>query len=248
MVWKKDLAKIKQILDSEEEKSPRPPIPKATPKPSAPLVIEEEDALFLNAMGHRPRTSQPVLDIEVVKSEAIPASSRNDQDTNGFQEAMASLKGLKPAQPPVKQSEEKGRTSKPTEAISQTAPVCLPDPPEPPAVQLEAPIPEPIRKTPALIHLAAGMAIEVNGKLDLRGHSPVDAMERLRERVMDAHLLGWRTFHILLGSSEELKSAFMEFLASPGASSISRYAQAPIPMGGSHAWILYFAGFGPIVH
>ena len=84
--------------------------------------------------------------------------------------------------------------------------------------------------------------------LDLRGHSPVDAMERLKERLLDGHLLGWRTFHVQLGPSEELRQALLEFLAGPEAGLIARYAQAPIPMGGTQAWILYLGLQGPATH
>jgi hypothetical protein len=92
------------------------------------------------------------------------------------------------------------------------------------------------------------MAIEVDGALDLRGHSPVDAIERLKERILDGHLLGWRTIHIQLGQSEELRRAFQEFLTGPEAELIARYAQAPIPMGGAQAWILYLGLQGSATH
>ena len=47
-------------------------------------------------------------------------------------------------------------------------------------------------------------------------------------------------------SAAALREAFLTFLADPEAQVIARYAQAPIPMGGSHAWILYYAS--PIAH
>lgn len=93
---------------------------------------------------------------------------------------------------------------------------------------------------PELIHLAAGMAVDVDGHMDLRGHSTVDAMERLRERVQDGIFLGWRTFHITLGPDTELREAFLNYLKSEEAMVLTRYAQAPIPMGGVQAWILYY--------
>jgi hypothetical protein len=92
------------------------------------------------------------------------------------------------------------------------------------------------------------MAIEVDGLLDLKGHSPLDAVERLKERILDGHLLGWRTLHIQLGPAEELKQAFLAFLTGPEAGLIARYAQAPIPMGGSQAWILYLGLQNPATH
>ena len=104
-----------------------------------------------------------------------------------------------------------------------------------------APPPEPprLRPGPALIHLAAGMAVEVDGILDLRRHGLNDARERLRERVEDGLSLQWRTLLVTLGPSEALKQGFLAFLTTPQAQFVSRYAQAPIPMGGAQAWILY---------
>ena len=61
---------------------------------------------------------------------------------------------------------------------------------------------------------------------------------------LDGLALGWRTCHVLFGQSEELAQAFGEFLKSPEASSVARYAQAPIPMGGAQARILYYANPG----
>jgi len=69
-------------------------------------------------------------------------------------------------------------------------------------------------------------------------------MERFRERVQDGVFLGWRTLHVTLGASEELRSCFLEFLGKGEAPSITRYAQAPIPMGGNQAWILYYLSPG----
>jgi hypothetical protein len=114
--------------------------------------------------------------------------------------------------------------------------------------EVSEPVPETARWSPQLIQLAAGMAIEVDGLLDLRGHSPADAVERLKERILDGHLLGWRTLHIHLGPDTELRQALLDFLAGPEANLIARYAQAPIPMGGSQAWILYLGLQGPNLH
>ncbi len=94
---------------------------------------------------------------------------------------------------------------------------------------------------PMLIHLAAGMAIEVDVTLDLRRHTLSDARERLKERIDDGLTLKWRTLLVVLGPSEANKQGFLAFLTTPQARSISRYAQAPIPMGGPQAWVLYFA-------
>lgn len=96
-----------------------------------------------------------------------------------------------------------------------------------------------IRSGPVLMHLAAGMAIEVDGTLDLRRHSLNDAKERLKERIRDGVALGWRTLLVTLGPNEALKQGFLVFLTTPQAQLISRYAQAPVPMGGAQAWVLY---------
>ncbi|MBL0311221.1 MAG: Smr/MutS family protein [Holophagaceae bacterium] len=89
------------------------------------------------------------------------------------------------------------------------------------------------------MHLAAGMAVEVDGTLDLRRHSLNDAKERLKERIRDGMALRWRTLLVVLGPNEALKQGFLAFLTTPQAQFISRYAQAPIPMGGAQAWVLY---------
>ena len=96
------------------------------------------------------------------------------------------------------------------------------------------------------IHLAAGMAIVVDGSLDLKGHARSDAEERLKERILDGYALGWRTLHVLVGSSEELRAMVIDLLQSPAGRCVARYAQAPVPMGGPQAWILYFHGPGTL--
>jgi DNA-nicking Smr family endonuclease len=108
-------------------------------------------------------------------------------------------------------------------------------------VDIPPPPPQGIRPRPGplLIQLAAGMAIDVDASIDLRGHSISDAKERLRERIADGLAMGWRTLHVNLGQGEALKQGFLAFLASPAASAVQRYAQAPVPMGGPQAWILY---------
>jgi len=120
------------------------------------------------------------------------------------------------------------------------APEALPEVEAPAAFEV-IPMREVSARTgPELIHLAAGMALEVDGALDLRGHTAVDGLERFRERLQDGVFLGWRTFHVTLGASDELRESFLAFLGDPEASVIARYAQAPIPMGGNQAWILYY--------
>ena len=54
MVWKQDLAKLKQQFKDAGEPKPKAQAPKPPPKPEPAGTIEDEDALFLNAKGeHR---------------------------------------------------------------------------------------------------------------------------------------------------------------------------------------------------
>jgi hypothetical protein len=84
------------------------------------------------------------------------------------------------------------------------------------------------------------MALEVDGVLDLRGHSRTDAVERLKDRLADGLLLGWRSLQVTLGTDPQLHEGLLDLLESGGAPMIARYAQAPVPMGGTQAWLLYF--------
>jgi hypothetical protein len=68
MVWKQDLAKLKQQLE-EEPKAPPKPTPKPVPKPTGPKDLGEEDAVFLAAMGHKPLP--PERRLEVKASEPV---------------------------------------------------------------------------------------------------------------------------------------------------------------------------------
>jgi hypothetical protein len=239
MVWNKDLAKLKQALKSEEDTGPKPPAPKPAPKPSLPRKMDDEDALFLAAMGGR-RPSGPLTPDSVIEEPPPPKPVPEKTD---FREAMATMKGLKSvSSPKIPLSKELPEPMPPSQPIEAEATLETPAP----MVKDVSGTPPP-RWTPPLIQLAAGMAIEVDGTLDLRGHSPMDALERLKERILDGHLLGWRTLHIQLGSSEELREAFLDSLAGPDAGLIARYAQAPIPMGGTQAWILYLGLQGPAI-
>jgi len=252
MAWKKDLAKLKQDLGKEET----PPAKTAPPKPRAvhPVSgsIEEEDTIFLNAMGIRPRPGKPAA--AALPAAATPAQIKPEpappvSGKGEFSAAMGDLKGLKPLSPePAAVAEAPARPPVP-------APAPAPAEPEPqpaPAVAEAAPA-APVEATPpqagprdvppqVQIHLAAGMAIVVDGSLDLKGHARSDAEERLKERILDGYALGWRTLHVVVGSSEDLRQMVLELLRSPAGTCVARYAQAPIPMGGPQAWILYFRG------
>lgn len=237
MAWKQALAKLKQDLKADPE-TVLPPKPKPAPKPLEPSrSIEEEDAMFLAAMGRRvpppPRTAVP----SAAPTPPPPPPVPEELD---FQSAMQDLKGMKavgkapipvPAEPtPVKV------------AVVAPAPPAEPAPVEaPPAPPVAAPVPPPPPAPggPRLIHLAAGMAVEVDGTLDLRAHSVADARDRLLERLQDGRFLGWRTLHVHLGPEPELRDMLQSCLQE-AAPLLLQYAQAPIPMGGSQAWILYF--------
>jgi len=258
MAWKKDLAQLKQDLKTEDGEIPRPSVPKPVTKPAVPRELEDEDALFLAAMGNRPKTTGP-SDGPIVSEGPVPAVPvAPSAGVDDFREAMASLKGVKAVEPSVPaQSSHRKREGSGPRPRAEVPPVAKspqaspePAPDRPSAAPIPTPdaviSPEVTRPVPQLIQLAAGMAIEVDGTLDLRGHSSVDAMERLKERILDGHTLGWRTLHITLGPSEELRQSFTEFLAGQEAHPIARYAQAPVPMGGAQAWILYYGGHGSL--
>lgn len=267
MAWKKDLEKLKKSLGPEDAAPPRP-APK--PRPTEVRAIEDEDAMFLQAMGHRsrpavpePRVPEPPLP-EPQGSRPLPAAPPRPSENPPapapplpflpeapgaeFTSAMGDLKGLVPLRPaPV----TRARPVQKPEALPPPLPVAepaieLPPPPAPEPAPEAAATPAPAASTEpgsaraVQINLAAGMAVEVDGALDLKGHGWQDAEERLKERILDGHALGWRTLHVTLGPSEELRRMLLDLLAGPAGASIARFAQAPIPMGGSNAWILYF--------
>lgn len=247
MVWKQDLAKLKAQLREE----PVPPPKKVVPKPveAAPRSMEEEDALFLAMMGRR----SPTPPQAPAGSPAAPAPERAGAPTSeapgpaDFGQALAGLKGMKRLE------------ADPVLSAAQAPPApALPTPPPPkdpipaPPLALEvAPAGPPAGAVepsgaeggrpglPQRIQLAAGMAIEVDGSLDLRGHSLQDALERIKDRVADAHYLHWRSLVVHLGPGTDLHEGFLALVAAGGLPGVTRFAQAPIPMGGTQAWVLY---------
>lgn len=242
MVWKQDLAKLKQQLNLPPDAGP-PVKPKVVPK-AEPKPIQDEDNLFLSAMGLKPKRSPaPLADPAVVPEGVAPADEAPPVD---FASAMSGLPGVKtlsrgllaeasaPRKGP-KPEPEKAQAAPPVEA-APAVPEPLPTETLPPQVEV-AGLPA---SGPRRIQLAAGMAVEVDGALDLRGHSVPDGMERLRERIHDAQALGWRTLLVTLGEAEPLREAFLDSLRGPMGQAVSQFAQAPIPMGGGQAWILYF--------
>lgn len=238
---------LKQQLGENPLPAKAAPAPKPLPKNNPPQSIEDEDALFLRSMGQS--ATPPAIPKEAPSTVSAPPQLQQApaDDPGSFAQAMAGLKGLKPLEtpplaPPSPQSgaarPDPGTLSPPLlsqllAASEETRP--LDDLPPPSAESLKP-------RGPVLIQLAAGMAIEVDGVLDLRNHTLSDARERLKERVEDAGYLGWRSIHVILGPSEALKQGFLAFLTTPAAKPVVRYAQAPIPMGGLQAWIVYLAG------
>ena len=245
MAWKKDLAKLKQDL-GKEEGSPGKAAPPPKPRPAHPVSnsIEEEDNIFLNAMGLRAKSRPEPAPVPgrdetpaVIQPRPAPPAEKAE-----FSSAMGDLKGLKPLVPPrpVKAAAPEAAVA-PVPAAPEAAPEAAPaqaaleSPAEPRAAGSAAP-------PQVQIQLAAGMAIVVDGSLDLKGHARSDAEERLKERLLDGYALGWRTLHVVVGSSPELRQMVLDLLAGPAGRCVARYAQAPIPMGGAQAWILYFRG------
>ena len=239
MVWKQDLAKLKQQLGEAPMPPPPKPVPKPPDKPLTPSDLNTEDALFLAAMGRRQARPAPTRIPEVQAAPVEPPPPPPDT----FAEAVADLKGLKPlARPAVRPKSTPlppPRPAAPVPVLEVPEPVAEPDPAPPPPV--EPALPPPLSARPVRFQLAAGMALEVDGILDLRGHSRQDAIERLKDRLADGFLLGWRSIQVLLGTDPALHEGLLVLLESGEAPMITRYAQAPVPMGGAQAWLLYFA-------
>jgi len=236
MAWKQDLAKLKQQLEPEPPPA-RKPMPKPTPKPSGPAALDDEDAIFLSAMGLKPalpRAAKPMA-----SEGSVPTQAAADPPApETFQEALSGLKGLRPM--------PKTLPDQPTAAIAPPRPVQVTIPTQTPTIapsdqvvpEPDPPPPQPF--VPLRFQLAAGMAIEVDGALDLRGHSLPDAMERLKDRLEDGVVLGWRSLQVILGPDRTLHDGLLVLLTSGQMPRVVRYAQAPVPMGGTQAWLLYF--------
>lgn len=244
MVWKQDLAKLKQAFP--EVGGPPPPPVKPKAKPVDVKDLNAEDAFFLAAMGTPIPRPVPSL-ILAPTPQPPPQAAATARVDESFDAELANLKGLKPltqnpllssvpAPQPAVTPVKAGVASAPVAAVPE-APVAPPNDAEPqslPAPESES------AKGPLCIHLAAGMAVEVDATLDLRNHSVPDALGRLRDRLEDGAYMGWRTLHVVLGEDEALHEALVAFLGSGSPMKITRYAQAPIPMGGAQAWILYY--------
>jgi hypothetical protein len=213
------------------------------PKPldAAPRSIEEEDALFLAMMGRGKPASPPPATRAKEERPAPVAEAPATPIPADFQDALAGLKGLKRlgADPLL------SAAMAPPPLIAKVVPAEAPAPePEPLPVPVEPEAPTPMTEAPRpggpqRIQLAAGMAIEVDGTLDLKGHSLQDAVERVKDRVADAQYLRWRSLLVNLGSSQDLHEGFLTLVSAGGLPGVVRFAQAPIPMGGTQAWVLY---------
>ncbi len=232
MVWKQDLAKLKAAI--RDTGAPPPPLPKPKPKPVEVKELHEEDAFFLAAMG-APAPRIPVLPASRPVAEKADRPAAPEPEVS-FEAEVGGLKGLKPISGnPVLAP----RVEAAPPPVAVVAPPVV-EPAPAPTLVAEPPSAEEPLAGPQRMQLAAGMAVEVDASLDLRHHSASDAVGRLRDRVEDGALLGWRTLHVTLGEDEALRIAFLAFLEGGGAPKVSRYAQAPIPMGGAQAWILYY--------
>lgn len=249
MAWKQDLAKLKQQMGPEEQAKPAPkPPPKPAPKPQGPTSLDDEDAVFLSAMGLKPSAPRPAK-AAAPAAPAAPAAGAPEPPPpppETFEEALKDLKGLKPlARGPKAQAAPSSAAPAPpapaAEAPEEPAPAPVPAPDHLPAAR-EAPAPA---QAPIRFQLAAGMAIEVDGVLDLRGHTLQDALERLKDRLGDGLVLGWRSLQVILGADPALHEGLLALLASGETPMVARYAQAPVPMGGSQAWLLYFTSSQP---
>jgi hypothetical protein len=232
MAWKQDLAKLKQQFGPEPPAPVRKPPP--PPRPGGPAALDDEDAVFLSAMGLRPAPSRPPRPGPGA-GPAPEAPAPPPPET--FQDAVTGLKGLKPlSKSPL------DRPSPPSLALEPPRPAPTPAP-APAAPALEPPAPEPVAPAPPFVplrfQLAAGMAIEVDGSIDLRGHSLSDAVERLKDRLGDGLVLGWRSLLVTLGPDPTLHEGLLALLMSGQMPMVARYAQAPVPMGGTQAWLLY---------
>ena len=249
MAWKQDLAKLKQQI------GPETPAPKVTvrpvPRPSAPATLDDEDAMFLSAMGLKAAKPAPKAAAASAAPEAespapalAPPPPPPPPET--FQDALKELKGLKPL--------PKGLPAKAAKAPAKALPASPASAP-PPALEAAPPAAEVPLAPPSLVpvptepgpppaplrfQLAAGMALEVDGSLDLRGHTLSDAVHRLQDRLGDGLVLGWRSLLVNLGPDPVLHQGLLDLLASGQVPMVARYAQAPVPMGGNQAWLLYF--------
>lgn len=245
MAWKQDLAKLKQQLGPEAPlPAPKPP-PKPEPKAALPPALDDEDAVFLSAMGLKPATPRPAR-VQPSEGTAPPATAPSAPVPESFQEAVKELKGFKPLQRgPLERPAPPKSVVTPSPSIDPASPALVEKPdlvptpaPQEPPVQRPALPSQPLM--PLRFQLAAGMAIEVDGTIDLRGHSLTDAMDRLKDRLGDGTVLGWRSLQVTLGQDPALHDGLLALLASGEAPMVVRFAQAPVPMGGTQAWLLYF--------
>ncbi|WP_243287535.1 Smr/MutS family protein [Geothrix terrae] len=254
MAWKQDLAKLKQQLGAQGVPAPAPkPPPKPAPKPLTPTSLDDEDEVFLSAMGLKakaPRPAKTAPEPPTAPSDAPVAAAPPPPET--FEEALKDLKGLKPlARGPMAPASPASLPAinpaqAPAPLLAEKAPMPLP--PEPPKAAAEAApagMPEVPPPSPVRFQLAAGMAIDVDGVLDLRGHTLQDAMDRLKDRLEDGLVLGWRSLQVILGPEPALHEGLLALLASGKTPMVARFAQAPVPMGGSQAWLLYFTPSQP---
>ena len=123
MAWKQDLAKLKQQLGPEAPVAPKPP-PRPAPKPAGSL--DDEDAMFLSAMGLKAaKTKPPARTQESAPLEAVAPAEPPPPET--FQDAVKELKGLK-AMP--KGLQHAAKPAKAPPKATQVEPPCPAEPEE----------------------------------------------------------------------------------------------------------------------
>ena len=96
MPWKQDMEKLKQQLGPEAPAPAPKPLPKPVVKPAVPGQMEDEDAVFLSAMGLKPARAPRPSEATPPKDAQEPAVRPEAPTPETFQEAILGLKGLKP--------------------------------------------------------------------------------------------------------------------------------------------------------
>lgn len=242
----KKIRQLKQDLSATDHK-PINTIIKREKTPDQPCrSLEEEDNIFLNAMGasSKPTTNHTSC---TTTTNAVVLKGKEEKNILAanktiFSKSTPYLKALPKVYATANKSEESvttiiGDTDTLAVSIKETDTHMFQ------SVKNTSPITDvcdPSTLAQTQIYLAAGIRVDVSSHLDLSSHTKSDANERLKECVINGYILGWHNIHVITGCSEETGQAVTDLLKSSTGKYITRYAQAPMPMGGSNAWILYF--------
>ena len=208
---------------------------KEVPPNKACRSMEEEDTLFMNAMGVFSKQTNN-HDLYSVLTNAVPLREKRQKNLTGasLRKPVTHLKDLKSTEVTSTSTETINTSIITQEILKKDVFESIKNISQ--SINIDE-LPNPIQTK---IHLAAGISVTVSSRLDLSGHTKTDATERLKECIINGYVLGWHNMHVLTGNSEELGKVVINLLKSPTGKHITRYAQAPIPMGGPNAWILYF--------